>query len=315
MRHFVCDRARRRAPGLVALLAPLVVLAGCETEPREELPDADPPEIAAPGPMAGDAWADARDRGEAEGHALYVPSGGFAYEDDEGRLTGVTIELLRDFRDFVVEEHGIDLDLTFVEDPDWARFYERVRDSSGAVFGVGNVTITEERAEELSFSPSYLRNVAVLITHEDVPELESLEAMAESFAGMTAASFTGTLHEERLLEVQAEHWPDMPTEEVTSNDEIMEEVSSGEGYFAWVDIYNYWRAAEELPIRRHPVGDDAAEDFGVIMPRDSDWAPVMEEFFHHGDGYVESDRYRELLETHLGRELADLLEEARESGG
>lgn len=308
-----------RRTGVVAAMAlAAAALWGCGPEDPEDileeyLEEMEPPEMGE-APLSGDPFQLAEEMGDGRVTVIYVPADGFAYEDAGGRPTGVTVELLRDFADWVREEHEITLNLDFREEPDWSRFYEDVRDADGGVFGVGNVTITDERWEEIAFSPPYMTNVAVLITHEDVPELESMEDISETFQGMTAVPFEGTLHEERVLEVREEHWPDLEVEPVGSNDTILERVASGEGYFGWVDIYNYWRERDEEPLRRHPAGDDAAEEFGVIMPLESDWVPVMEAFFLEDGEYVESDRYRRILETHLGEELARELEEARRQG-
>jgi hypothetical protein len=176
------------------------------------------------------------------------------------------------------------------------------------VTNTGNVTITEPRREELAFSPPYLSNVATLMTHVDVPELQSIEAIDEAFAGLTGLSYPGTLHEARMDALREEHFPEMETVQVETNDELVSMAASGEGYFGYIDIYNYWRAVEEgAPLRRHPVADDASEEFGVIMPRGSDWAGVMERFFREHDGVQGSDWYRALLREHLGDELAGLL--------
>jgi ABC-type amino acid transport substrate-binding protein len=253
-------------------------------------------------------FAQARETGEATLRVIYVPSSGFAGRDEDGRLTGVTVELLRRFGHWVEEAHGIDVDVEFVEEPLWATFYQRVRHSRGGVFGIGNVTITEPRRDELAFSPPYLSNVATLMTHADVPELGSMERVGQAFAGMRGLRYPGTLHEQRLNELRRDWFPELQTVPVESNDELVEMTASGEGYFGYIDIYNYWRAVERgMPLRRHPVADDASEEFGVIMPRGSDWAAVMEAFFQAHDGVQESPWYRALLTKHLGEELATLL--------
>ena len=64
---------------------------------------------------------------------------------------------------------------------------------------------------------------------------------------------------------------------------------------------------EGAELRRHPVADDASEEFGVIMPLDSDWAGIMKAFFEENEGVRETAWYRHLLEEHLGAELARLL--------
>ena len=301
------------------ILGLLTATAACEPAPEPD-PDAlgaaeDPMEEAvAPAdidPLSAPSFAEAVEAGETAIRVLYVASSGFAGRDDEGRLTGVTVEILREFARFVEDEHGIEVSVDFEEEEHWPTFYQRVRYSEGGVFGIGNVTITEARRDELAFSPPYLDNVAILMTHEDVPELESLEEVDEAFADLTGLLYTGTLHEERIEDLRDQYFPDMQTTTVGTNDRLVERVASGEGYFGYIDVYNYWRAREEgAPLRRHPVGDDASEQFGVIMPLGSDWVPVMEEFFQRDGGLMQTEWYRELLEEHLGEELAGLLQQA-----
>lgn len=260
------------------------------------------------GPVSTASFAEAREAGAAQVAFFHVPSSGFAYGGPDGHPTGVTAELLRDFARFAASEHGLDVDVEWIEEERWADFYGYVRDSTGGVFGIGNVTITGARRDELAFSPPYMNNVAVLVTHEDVPELGSMDEIGNAFRSLTALPYPGTLHETRLAAIRERHLPDAPVREVASNDELVSLLASGDGYFGYIDVYNYWRAREAgAPLRRHPAGDDGSETFGVIMPRGTDWAPVMEAFFAADGGYVEGTRFRSLLREHLGGELARLL--------
>jgi len=47
------------------------------------------------------------------------------------------------------------------------------------------------------------------------------------------------------------------------------------------------------------------------MPNQSDWEPVIRAFFESDGGYLEYDAYRQIMASHLGNGLADLLDEAR----
>jgi ABC-type amino acid transport substrate-binding protein len=307
--------SRSLAFGLGAVLAVAGVAGACaaqaEPGPVHTPAGAAVTEVVAearPGPVVATSFREARDAGQARITFYFVPAAGFAYRDEAGSLTGVTVELLRDFARHVADTHGIALEVAWKEEPRWADFYRHVRDSRGGVFGIGNVTITEARRQELDFSPPYLHNIAVLVTHRRVPELASMEQVGTVFRDLTALPFPGTLHEARLEALRTHHLPEMPTRPVASNDELVSLVASDRGYFGYLDIYNYWRARQaDLPLRRHPVGDDGSEAFGVILPHGSDWTPVMEAFFQAGDGYTRSARFREHMRRHLGEELASLL--------
>lgn len=239
---------------------------------------------------------------------VFVPATGFAYRDASGAPTGVTVELLRDFARWLSEQFEVPVVVHWHEEPTWSDFYARVRDGQGGVFGVGNVTITQARWSELDFSPPYMNNIATLATHVDVPELASMERIGEAFAGMTGLVFPGTLHETRMEQIREAGFSDLQTRPVSSNDELIELLASGEGYFSYVDVYNVWRAEQQgLPLRRHPVADDASEQFGVILPDVSPWTAVIDAFFESDGGYIRSERFAGHLERHLGAELAGLL--------
>lgn len=307
-------RLRRSFAVLLLPLVLVVSACGVDGEPNSQVEEPDEMDrvVQAPAgiePLSAPSFEEARDTGSAEIQVLYVASSGFAGAGEDGELTGVTVELLREFARFVETEHGIPISVSFEEEGHWPTFYQRVRYSEGGVFGIGNVTITGARRNEVAFSPPYLDNIAILMTHEDVPELESMDDAPETFGALTGLLYTGTLHEARMEALRDDHFPDMATTTIRTNDELVDRVASGDGYFGYIDVYNFWRAMEQgAPLRRHPVGDDVSEQFGVIMPRDSDWAPVMDAFFERDGGLTRSEWYRSLMVAHLGQELAELLQ-------
>lgn len=286
-------------PGFLGLCLLFVLTACGETAP--------PPASRDQPGDTGATWSEAAAAGEATVRVLYVPAEGWAYTDPDGELTGVAVQIMQAFADWLATEHGTALNLAFVPEEDWSVFYGRVRDADGGVFGLGNVTITEQRRSELAFSPPYLTNVAVMISRDDRPALERPAQLEEVFSGLAGLAFAGTIHETRLRELQEAHWPGMGLDFAKSNGEIIDRVSGGE-YFAYIDAYNYWRARQQgAPVMHHPVMDDPGEEFGIVMPVDSDWQKPLTAFFDDGKGLRNTPFYRSLLEQHLGEEVARLL--------
>ncbi len=240
--------------------------------------------------------------------ALYVPSQGFAESADDGEPTGFTVELIRDFHQFVEAKHERSIDLIFEEETDWRTFYNRIKDGEGNKIGMGNVTITEERKTELNFSPPYMNNVAALISHADALALESLEDLSQVFEGRKALAFEGTLHEQRLRQLVQNYIPEADIEMAHTNDEIMERVAAADEYFAFIDLYNFQRGMMRgLDMQHHPVADESEEQFGYILPLESKWIDDINEWFHSDGGLINSDRYKSLMKKHLGEELAEIL--------
>ncbi len=256
----------------------------------------------------GDGFEQARQDGTATLRVLWVASPGWAELDERGHPSGVTVELMQHFARWLSDEHTLEIELVWVEESDWSRFYRRVRDADSGVFGLGNVTITEDRRSELRFSPPYARNTGVLISSADVAEIRQPEALSRVLADRRAMAFTNTLHEARLRHLAETYWPGMMMDFTRSNEEILETVAAGT-HFAYIDGYHYLRAvAAGLPLRRHDAFDAADERFGIIMPLASDWSDVLAQFFARAEGgLVNSDWYRDLFERHLGQETAELM--------
>lgn len=253
-----------------------------------------------------DSWQKAEGSGSAEIVVYYVPAAGFAMstDEDDGYPRGVTAGLMREFAEWTAREKGVDVQLQFVREDDWSTFYATVRDSRSGTFGIGNVTITDERANEIGFSPPYMPNTAVLVTSLNHPELASWEDLSTTFAGLNALAFPGTLHETRLRTIVERHHSEASIEYGSSNSEILDRAEQG-GYFAYLDGYNVWRAQEEgAMVRHHPIGDQDGEHFGVIMPLGSDWEPIMAGFMKTFYG---SQAHVDLFEHHLGPRVGALV--------
>lgn len=237
---------------------------------------------------------------------LYVPAAGFAYTDAQGQLTGVSVDIMRDFAAWLAEQ-GTRVKLNWVAEENWQQFYRRIVQAQGGVFGLGNVTITEPRKQELAFSPPYLHNIAALITHQDISPLPDWQALPEHFTKLTPLAFSGTLHEQRINRLRDHYQPSAEVQQVSSNPDLLAKVASGQ-YYAYVDAYNYWRAREAgMPLRDHPIAAEGGETFGFIMPHSNDWTGLLEAFFAADGGYLQSKRYQQILTEQLGNELAQLL--------
>lgn len=256
----------------------------------------------------GDSWSQLVSEGEGILVVHYVPAEGFAYTDDGGRLTGVTVDILHEFLEWAQSEYSVDITPEFIPEESFSRFYRNVADSDEGVIGLANVTITDQRLEEVDFSPPYMQNIAVLITHESVAELSSFGRLDEQFTGMAALAFDGTLHQQRIEEIRDLYYPDLEIVMVHSNDDIINKLAGDSTLFSYIDIYNYWRASEQgEPLKRHEVGDDAAEEFGYILPRQSEWTPLITKFFEQNGGFTNSETYHRIMTEHLGNELTELL--------
>lgn len=259
----------------------------------------------------GDSWAQVKQVGQGTISFAYVETPSFVYKSN-GKLTGICVDIMNDFVEWVNKTKGVKLQSKFVGDGSSFRgMYDKVKASTGGVFGLGNITMTDERKKEVKFSPPIITNFAILITQNNVPTLSKMEDISTTFANLTAYTAKGTLNEKRILEVKKQYFPNMKVVTTATSPEAYQKVFSDPNSFTYLDLAFYLEAVQERKsVKRHPVGDRAAEQFGFIMPSNSDWYPLMEEFFNANGGYTNTTAYKKILQAHLGDTGVKLLQSA-----
>jgi putative glutamine transport system substrate-binding protein len=132
--------------------------------------------------------------------------------------------------------------------------------------------------------------------------------MSTLFKGGHAYTAKGTTNETRMLSLKKTFYTTMNLQYTTSSQETLDKIANDHQGFGYLDLAFYLEAIQmKKNIRRHPIGDKAAEQFGFAMPLNSDWSPVLEEFFNSDGGYLSSSRYRAILHKHLGEAGMKLL--------
>lgn len=258
--------------------------------------------------LKGDSFAEAKAKGVANVTFAFVETPGFAVQDG-ANVSGFCVDIMNEFSKWLKTEEGIELKPVYYDKnaQDFAGFMNTVKGSSGGVFGLGNITITEERKGTYHFSPPFISNIAILLTHKSVQNLSSLEDIAVGFRGMTMVTAKGSLNEKRLLSMRDTYFPDVPVKYLASNGEVLQEVARNEKAFTDLDFTYYLTALKQrMPVKRHPVGDETSEDFGIIMPKNSDWSPVVARFME--SGFMESTEYRKMIADNLGQHALKLLD-------
>src|SRR5688572_12556585 len=147
---------------------------------------------------SGDTYAQCKAKGQGTISLAYVETPSFVYQEN-GALTGICVDIMSDFVKWANDSKKIKLTANYVGDgSNFRGMYDKVKGSSGGVFGLGNITITDERKREVKFSPSYITNFAILITQSSVSTLAKFEDLPTGFGKLTAYTAKGTLNEKRI---------------------------------------------------------------------------------------------------------------------
>lgn len=284
---------KRKNTSLIYLLIPVLLLA--------------PITIFAQ--LKGDSFAEAKKKGSANIVYTYLETPGFA-ERTGDNITGLCPDIMDDFIEFVKKEYNITVEKKVVHRPKdypFSDFLLDVSKASGGVFGLGNITITEERKNFLSFSHPFIDNVTLIMTNNSAPTLGSLNDLSSTFAGMYAVTIKNTTNEKQVEALKAKYYPGLKIEYVANQRDALDRVINDGKAFTNLDFTYYLVALKERKaIKRHPAGDQSAEQFGFMMPKGSDWAEPLNKFLK--SGYVGGTEYRKIISNHMGANALKLLD-------
>ena len=259
--------------------------------------------------IRGDQFESAKKRGKASLTYVYNNATDFAKANEQGKVQGVLIDLMEEFQTFVKSQYAIEVDVEFeeIEQSNFSKFLTVVRDSEGGVFGLSNASISEKRMKFLQFSEPFINNITVLVTHSSVPTITDLRQLRQVSNGMKAFSVTSSIYLPRLERIKSDHYPEMQIEFFNSGLGVMEALTNDQEAFAIIDLLYYLSFYKQgFPVKRHSIGDEQGDAFGIIMPKNSDWKPVLDEFF--ASGFLKSAKYREIISNHLGKSAVRLVD-------
>lgn len=250
----------------------------------------------------GDSWSDVKRAGSGKLAIVYYEIPGMIETGPNGQPTGVCVNLLEDFKEYVSTTYGKNITLDYQgKETSFPKFMANAR-RGNHVLGVTTMSITPQREGRMKFTPPYMRNQMVFLTHNDVPFILALDELKKTLAGKTALAVTDGNNVAYLNHLKANFFPDMKIELRDSEKEILQAIASDPNYFSLMDFTAYYQVIKSrLPVRRHNLDVDKyySEQFGFLLSDNSDWGPLWQEFLT--STYRLSPNYRQSVAENLGR--------------
>ncbi len=246
----------------------------------------------------GDTWQKIKVEKTGTLMCLWNEAYGIVFKDDNGKLRGVCIDILEDFRLYLKQKYGVDLKVEYREEKSFARFLSIVGNSS-TLLGVSTVSVTEERKNRFQFSPYFILNPNVIVTHKDAPKLSTLAEIQTLYKGYSMKVIAGSTHKDIANSIKKRYAPALVVSEGGTSRDIFNEIKTNKTLFTIVDFGEYLGAHKnKFPISRQPANLGTDDKLAFIMGKRSDWEPLWREFLT--DEYRRSPGYRKIISENLG---------------
>jgi len=255
--------------------------------------------------IKGDSWESVRSSGKGIVSIVYYEQPGLIQKVD-GQMKGVCVDILQEFKKFVKEKYGKDIEINYArQEKEFANFLKVVQ-SSNNVLGVTNTSITEERKKIFKFTPTYMSTPLVFLTNESAPSIKNLSDLPRLYKGFTAEVITGSTHVKHIDRIKREFYPELEVKLVGSSESVIKDISSNPKVFSILDFTEYVGVVrKKLPVKRQEIEIGNPEELGFIMSKQSDWDGLWREFLT--PEFRKSITYKKIISDNLGQTFLNLV--------
>ncbi len=252
----------------------------------------------------GDSWAKVKASGGSLSVVYYEQAG--LIQDVNGKPAGLCVDVLEDFVAFIQTKYGKKVTIQYLgKEPVFANFLAAAQNNPN-VLGVTNVTVTDDRKKILKFTPAFMSNPVVMVTHKDAPNLTDLSQIKKSFAGYSAEIIGGSTHMKHANKIKSDYWPELSITTGISGPEIFKKMATDPKLFTILDFTEFVDAnRKKLPLKKQAIEFGKPEELAFVMAKQSDWDTVWKEFLT--DEYRKSAKYRKNIADNLGSAFLGVL--------
>lgn len=237
----------------------------------------------------------------------------YAYMEN-GVLKGIEVDIIKKYVEWLKLEKDIVTVVNYKSFKEFSEFYNSIKKGDARSIGLGSVTITEDRAKEVAFSPAYLRNIAVLITSGNVPSIKNpptIEEAGKVFGPMDALAVNESSHVKYMNALKSMYLLNMQIKGTETQTSILDKIAKDGKSYGYVDIVAFWayiKKNKKTYLKIQKAFNQPYEDLGFVMPFGASHFSSLNEFFENGFGFTSTKVYHEILQKYLGYEVLETLE-------
>lgn len=258
----------------------------------------------------GDSWSDILASKEGRVAFYWYPNN-ITVSDSKDIIDGIEHDLAFAFVDYLEEKYKVKLQVEWNETQSFDEVMEIVQNATGGVFGASSISITEERRKIMNFTPPYLSDVAVLVSHANIPIAHTPYEFRSIFKDRLAISIPNTTLNSALLKLKADEGLTFDLKHVQNSGQIIEQIERMEDGFGYIDLPNFLISINKNSrVRRqffHPI---KLEGLAMIYPLNSDWKEPVQDYF--SSSQFKADK-AEIILRYLGKDVTDIIDRIAKS--
>lgn len=230
--------------------------------------------------IAGESWASVKANKEGRLILLYYKSRPFNYLDDYARQTGIDYEMVNLFINFAKKKYDVTLEPVWIELADYEELASSFPNVRNGAIGLPAISATPEMGQMALLTRPYMHNKLVVVTHPSIQKAASEAALKAALKEATAFFIDNTPAADELQKLNSAR----QTISVANSEILADKLASTENSYAIMPLYDYFVAVKRgLELNRQAFFEVPQADVAWWLPKKSDWAEPMAEFFTHAN--------------------------------
>ena len=255
------------------------------------------------GAYAQTSWKEAQKTKKATIKVYHVDARPFIYHENE-QTKGLEADIMRGFAEFLQNKYGITVNVSFHYRQDFGELYQLVKGGYSGTFAASSFSVTEERKNEIQFSPVYMPDIEVLISSKDLPIIKRKNEITQSFKGAKGVTVSRSTVSSNLKRL-TNYLPDLQYKEVAHFHQMTQVVAQSNKSIAYVQLTDYLMALKKgLKVKRQNLFQVNKIGRAIVLPMASDWKEPIKQFFNT----LEFKRWvNGLIKQYFGNDVKDLI--------
>lgn len=228
------------------------------------------------------SWAEVSKTKKGSVTVYWYESRPFIYTAPSRQMAGIELEVMQGFVRYLKEKHNIDLTINWTKAESFSGLYEKIRDTKENCIGTSAFSVTDSRKQEVKFSPTYMSDITVLITSDDLPIVGSTQEFNDMLPKLTAIAIKKTTYEDELMKMKNEGNVPFNIKYIHSSENILRTIERSDSTFGFIDLPVYMLLFNEDPslrVRRQNIYTVKRQGYAITFPMHSDWDEPVNEYF------------------------------------
>lgn len=252
-----------------------------------------------------ESWNEILTKKEGDVEIVWTGLEPFIYQDKSGALKGIEVDLLREFFAFLEKKYKVKIRIRWREVSSFSEVEPMIRSKMGCYFGTSAISITEDRKRAVDFTPPYMPDVSVLISHANVPIFISKEEFGNHPTPLIGFTARGSTYDIDLKALKVDTKNNFSIKHIDNSDNLVEIVHNTPNSIAYMDFPIYLKYYEKgYRIKRQFIFKTIRDGYAFILPKHNDWQDPINTFFK--SSYFKTLK-NDVIRKHIGTENLALL--------